>query len=250
MKNVYLTLIASIAAIGAFAQPSEAEFPDFTHTDISGVEHNLYSYLAEGKTVIIDVFATWCPNCVSSIPGLEAIYDEYGPNGDNTIVVLAFERDSGTNNEAAWAANNGVQSPIIAEAPALVSNTWGITYQPNYFIVCPDRSWEMRAGGIGSNSGILLDLVDNCQAVVSVGEEFHAQLVSLKSTLVIDQLAVTIAKEGNYSAKILDQQGRIVKEITLNGALNQVDVNDLASGNYLLQIHSFELSKVLRFIKE
>lgn len=250
MKKLFLALAASFVAFGSWAQPTDPEFPDFTHTDINGVEHNLYTYLDQGKTVIIDVFATWCPNCVNSIPGIEAIHEEHGPDGDDTIVVLAFERDAGTSNEATWASNNGVESPVIAEAPALVSDTWGINYQPNYFIVCPDRSWEMRSGGIGSNSDILLDFVDNCQPIVSVDEEFYPQLVLLANTLVNDQLEVTIAKEGNFPARILDQQGRVVKELTLSGAATQVDVTDLASGQYMLQIQSFELSKVLRFIKE
>ena len=34
--------------------------PDWTLTDILGTTHNLYTDLNAGKTVFIDVSATWC----------------------------------------------------------------------------------------------------------------------------------------------------------------------------------------------
>ena len=90
MKKFHLALVASFVVFGSWAQPADYELLDFTHTDIKGVEHSLCACLDQGRAVIIDVFAAWCPICICSIPGIETIYEEHGPDGDDPIVVLKY----------------------------------------------------------------------------------------------------------------------------------------------------------------
>jgi len=81
MKMIkYLTIFfASFLAL----HPTQAQLPDgtiapdWTLTDLNGVQHNLYSYLNAGKSVIIDFSATWCPPCWSYHNGgiLEDLYN-------------------------------------------------------------------------------------------------------------------------------------------------------------------------------
>ena len=59
MKHIYAALTALLLTFSAAAQlPDGSIAPDFTATDLNGVEHNLYSLLDEGKKVIIDFSAT------------------------------------------------------------------------------------------------------------------------------------------------------------------------------------------------
>ena len=166
MKKILLSAAFAGAALfatsnEAVAQPSTAIAPDFTLTDMDGTEHHLYSYLDQGKTVIMDMFATWCGPCIASIPSVETIWEEHGPAGDNTIVVLTLESDANTSNEAATAAEHNMTAPLFDNGHTITNLGYQSGYFPTYFVVCPDRTWQMHIGGVGQTS-TLLNLVDNC----------------------------------------------------------------------------------------
>ena len=62
MKKYLRTLslaVLLILSLDSSAQlPNGSIAPDFTATDINGVEYNLYELLDAGNTVILDFFAT------------------------------------------------------------------------------------------------------------------------------------------------------------------------------------------------
>src|ERR1041385_9992 len=63
-----LQLIAALA-LSFFALESKAQLadgsvaPNFTFTDMNGNTQDLYTYLNAGKSVVIDISATWCSPC-------------------------------------------------------------------------------------------------------------------------------------------------------------------------------------------
>ena len=65
MKKILLIAIVALLSFNnAQAQlPDGSVAPDFTLTDINGVTHNLYTYLDNGYTVFIDLYAVWCGPC-------------------------------------------------------------------------------------------------------------------------------------------------------------------------------------------
>ncbi|WP_272864597.1 TlpA family protein disulfide reductase [Aureisphaera galaxeae] len=48
--------------------------------NLKGNEMNLKS--SEGKVVLINLWATWCPPCVAEMPALQNLYDAYGDRVD------------------------------------------------------------------------------------------------------------------------------------------------------------------------
>ena len=58
---------------------------DFTLTDQYGETHTFSDY--KGKTVFLNFWATWCPPCKSEMPDIQALYEKYGENEGDLIVL-------------------------------------------------------------------------------------------------------------------------------------------------------------------
>lgn len=70
-----------------------AKAPNFTMTDIHGKTHTLSEYVAEGKYVLIDMFATWCGPCKMTAGPLGEVCYDYGDN-KRSLVVLGVSVDT------------------------------------------------------------------------------------------------------------------------------------------------------------
>lgn len=61
------------------------EAPDFTLTDQYGESHTLSDY--EGKTVFLNFWATWCGPCQMEMPDIQALYEEFGNNAEDVVIL-------------------------------------------------------------------------------------------------------------------------------------------------------------------
>lgn len=69
---------------------------DFTQKDVNGEDFTLSSVIGKSKIVILDFWASWCPDCRKENPGLVAIYNEFKDKG---LDIVSVSLDL---NEAAW----------------------------------------------------------------------------------------------------------------------------------------------------
>ena len=156
MKKI-LQLIAAVtltfSVVESKAQLADGSIaPDWTFTDINSVSHNLYTYLNAGKTVYIDVSATWCGPCWSyhGSGALENLYNTYGPTGTNEVMVFFIEGDGATDmndlngtdgaSQGDWIT--GTPYPIInpsSSATTTFNANYAIGFFPTVYMICPNR---------------------------------------------------------------------------------------------------------------
>jgi hypothetical protein len=159
MKKILLSAIlcSSLFASKSIAQlPDGSVAPDFTTTDVNGNTHNLYDYLNQGYTVVMDISATWCGPCWNYHAGgaLEDLWENHGPAGEpgvsaNTtddVVVLWFEGDSGTplseltnSNLGNWLEPNGVAVNFPMCNDDNIAQLYNLPYWPIIYTICPNR---------------------------------------------------------------------------------------------------------------
>lgn len=146
-KLLFSALLLSGGIFSVNAQLADGTpAPNFTATDLNGNTHTLSDYLSQGKTVILDISATWCGPCWSyhSSHALRDFYLSYGPDGSDEVMVFFIEGDNatsiadlngtGSNTQGNWV--EGTPYPIINSGA--IANQYQISYFPTLYRICPD----------------------------------------------------------------------------------------------------------------
>lgn len=188
-KLLLLCFILSFYSVKAQI-PIEGPAEDFTATDIDGNEHHLQDYLDDGKIVILDFFATWCPPCWSYHRDhiFQNIYKAYGPEGSDEIVVLSIECDPNTymddlegtteNSQGDWL--NGTPYPTIDEYT--IQFSYEVSGYPTHLKICPDGSQYILQGPAGAPIyEHFYTQISGCAANGNLaGVENHAEITASK----------------------------------------------------------------------
>jgi thiol-disulfide isomerase/thioredoxin len=245
MKKTLLLGLFLLAGFSASAQLADGSTaPDFTATDINGNTHTLSEYLAQGKTVIIDISATWCGPCWNyhGTRALSDVYEAFGEGGSDQVVVLFIEGDPGTSLQSIYGTNTSSDTsvtrgdwtnhspyPIIDDATGAISNAYQIEYFPTVYMICPE--------------GIVTELTQPTAAALRTKINNTCMPSGTTLTGVSDKVRPDVASavyceaDGAYSAKIknlgsnrltnatvvLKENGNVLstKTYTNNGGLAQ-----------------------------
>ena len=120
-------------------QESRAPVPalDFTLTDQFGNTHTLDQY--KGKTILLNFWATWCGPCRSEMPDLQAVYEDYG-NNEQDLVLLGVAapnlgREGSAEDITAFLEENGYTYPTLMNEDASLFYSYGISSFPTTFMI-------------------------------------------------------------------------------------------------------------------
>jgi thiol-disulfide isomerase/thioredoxin len=139
---------------GNAGQPSEGYWekptkpiPTFELSDLSGKTWRLKELT--GKTVLINVWATWCGPCEAELPHLEKFYEKFKDRPD--IQVLTFDIDEDLGLVAPYLKEKGYTFPVLPAYSTVVSLLDGFAIPQNWLV---DRHgmWRWKQIGYGGES--------------------------------------------------------------------------------------------------
>ncbi|MEZ4739086.1 MAG: MopE-related protein [Flavobacteriales bacterium] len=143
----------AVCSDGSCAQGSttlgdEVYSPNWIATDSEGNTVELYALLAQGKTVVLDLFAAWCAPSISMLQNnfLQDWNAHMGPDGTDHIRMVQVAIDQSAGSLAPFIA--AAEWPVIisdVEAFATLYGGLGLydNAVPTLIMICPDRSATM-----------------------------------------------------------------------------------------------------------
>ncbi len=156
-KTTVLLFLAALIAVGCTRTEQRASAPaaapDFTLQDLDGRKVHLADL--RGKVVLVEFWATWCPPCRASIPGMEHLHRSFGGKG---LVVLGVSMDDGGwDSVKAFAAAKGITYPVL-RGDDDVASSYLVRSIPSLFLVNKDGMIAKQYLGEGNEDSIERDI--------------------------------------------------------------------------------------------
>ena len=126
-----------------FAVTGVAEPVDYSLPDLNGKKHSLADY--QGKWVIVNYWATWCPPCQEEIPDLVEFHDRH-KDDDAVVLGINFE-DLGEEQLSSFVDSFMISYPILRSEPVAVTPLGPVPGLPTTFIIAPDGTPVARQVG-------------------------------------------------------------------------------------------------------
>lgn len=111
--------------------------PDFELCDLSGAPVRLSDF--RGKTVLLQFWASWCPDCRAEIPQIKEMFAAADPQ---KVAFVAVSFDKTLEDLARFASENelpGVQLYDPAgKKDSVVADSYGVKWVPTLYVIGPD----------------------------------------------------------------------------------------------------------------
>ncbi len=131
LAAVFLLYLSNRPAVG-FPRVG-SRMVDFSLSDLDGNEVRLSHY--KGRTVLINVWATWCPPCQAEMPTLVAAYQERKASG---FTILAINDGETREEAAAFAAEYNMSFPVLLDPNSALVESLLIDNLPTTVLIGAD----------------------------------------------------------------------------------------------------------------
>ena len=155
---------SSPQASSSDASQSLPSAPDFTFYDQNGQQHTLSDY--KGKVVFLSFWATWCPLCRNEMPDIQQLYEDYGLNQENLVVLGVanprseenpYNQDVSEVEIEAFLTEQGYTYPVVMDTTGEVFQGYGVTSFPTTFMI--DRVGNIFGYIIGMPTRSMMDSI-------------------------------------------------------------------------------------------
>jgi thiol-disulfide isomerase/thioredoxin len=127
--------------------------PPFQARDLSGMLVSNANW--NGKVVLVNFWATWCPPCREEIPELIALQKQYG---DRLQIIGISEDEDPPEKVLKFAKQQGINYPIVMATPELISAYGGVPALPTTYVVNPNGRVVQKHAGLYSISSYNRDI--------------------------------------------------------------------------------------------
>lgn len=129
------THASSYAGIGdgahaGFRDTGAQSAPDFSLQKLGGGTISVSEFKGK-KPVVVDFWASWCPNCRRDMPNLNRYYEKYKDRVE--VIGVNLQENEGTVKD--FIASRGFSFPIALDPFGQASGAFGIQYTNTHFLI-------------------------------------------------------------------------------------------------------------------
>lgn len=264
MKKLLLSLMAAITTgivTGQVAAPT-VTIPNFNVTSTTGQTYSLYTELAKGKNIIVDMFYVTCSYCIQHAPTIEQIYQAKGAGTGNVEIWGLDDRTNESNAQVnSYKTAHGITNPCFANSGGsynangdivIAFGLGGVTYSlPSYVVICGKGPYERKAYWHVNYPPTLTGFdqyLTKC-ATTSTGvdnivhDETQARFVSIypNPSNNASKIDFFLAERGNVEMvmfNLLGEQVGVLANQTFDSGTHTIDFSqsNLPSGNYMIKM--------------
>ncbi len=118
--------------------------PDFGLPSLAGPTVRLSDH--QGKVVLLNFWATWCPPCRAEMPSMEKMYEAYRDRG---LVILAISSDRGGKSVVKpYVQERGLTFPVLLDPGGEVFAQYGVRGLPTSYLL--DRRGRVFSADVGA----------------------------------------------------------------------------------------------------
>ena len=146
MKKVLFLLIGVLMLVSttAMAQadapagvPVGSNAPAFSLKTLKGETYTLDQF--KGKFLVLDFWASWCPDCIKEMPAVIELYNKYHAQG---VEFLGISFDDNAEKLTACVEKHHIPWPIVTELKKWketeINKDYKIQWIPSFYIICKE----------------------------------------------------------------------------------------------------------------
>ncbi|HEY9474124.1 MAG TPA: TlpA disulfide reductase family protein [Mycobacteriales bacterium] len=132
-----VAMVAALLASGLRHDPSVTASPlvgrtapDFTLPGLDGPPVHLSDL--RGQVVVVNFWASWCAECHTEQPALNAVWDQFRDSG---VVLLGVDFEDNDADARSYLATSGSRYPVVVDADSRTALAFGVRGVPETFVV-------------------------------------------------------------------------------------------------------------------